>query len=140
MVPEKWETVSAFTGRGNHVASHLIRTWIEALRSGWYEQGFGALHQKDGCFCVVGVLVDVYLKQEELDWEWNETCNKYLYPNALATAKFPSPIKTLIQERKKIEFLFFPQTIIDPALFINMNDNARLSFGELADFLEAVYL
>lgn len=37
--------------------------WIEALRSGDYEQGMEFLN-RDGTFCCLGVLCDIYRKQE----------------------------------------------------------------------------
>lgn len=37
--------------------------WLKALRSGEYKQGYGHLRQDDGCFCVMGVLCDLYTKE-----------------------------------------------------------------------------
>ena len=39
-----------------------MRLWMDALRSGKYEQGKGAL-RRDGKFCCLGVLCDVYRKE-----------------------------------------------------------------------------
>ena len=35
------------------------KKWIEALRSGNYEQAAGALYTKDGCYCCLGVAAKV---------------------------------------------------------------------------------
>lgn len=37
----------------------LAKRWIEALRSGKYEQGKYALRTSDNCYCCLGVLADV---------------------------------------------------------------------------------
>jgi len=37
--------------------------WLEALRSGHYDQGSGWLRGEDNTFCCLGVLCDVYDKQ-----------------------------------------------------------------------------
>ncbi len=42
--------------------------WIEALQSGKYEKGAGALRRFDNTFCCLGVLCD--LVKEELKVEW----------------------------------------------------------------------
>lgn len=45
------------------------RLWIEALRSGRYEQGVSALRDDD-CFCCLGVACDLYRTAENgPDWE-----------------------------------------------------------------------
>jgi hypothetical protein len=43
--------------------------WLEALRSGEYEQGMGAL-KKDGKYCCLGVLCDVLIKDAELSQQF----------------------------------------------------------------------
>lgn len=44
--------------------------WIEALRSGDYEQALGSLRPRNGGFCCLGVLCDLY--SEETDTPWTE--------------------------------------------------------------------
>lgn len=41
--------------------------WIDALTSGEYEQGQGLLN-KDGKFCCLGVLEDLYAKEHGVKW------------------------------------------------------------------------
>lgn len=52
--------------------------WVEALRSGEYEQGVKALcqFQPDATtpnFCCLGVLTDLYIKEKNLAWRVIET-------------------------------------------------------------------
>lgn len=45
----------------------LKTKWIEALRSGNYQQGRGTLKDEEGRFCCLGVLCDV------MGGKWNDT-------------------------------------------------------------------
>lgn len=42
--------------------------WLAALRSGEYIQGHGELKTKDGKFCCLGVLCDLYSKKNNRPW------------------------------------------------------------------------
>jgi hypothetical protein len=48
--------------------------WLKALRSGEYKQGQENLHPKDGSFCCLGVLTDIYIKEIGRDWEEDSSC------------------------------------------------------------------
>ena len=41
--------------------------WLQALRSKEYEQGRGCLKEHDK-FCCLGVLTDLYIQENNLDW------------------------------------------------------------------------
>lgn len=43
--------------------------WLEALRSGEYKQGRSFLH-KNGSFCCLGVLCDLYAKEKPTHGKW----------------------------------------------------------------------
>ena len=45
--------------------------WILALRSGEYKQGRGFLYRNDGTMCCLGVLCDLYVKENNKKWEGN---------------------------------------------------------------------
>lgn len=51
----------------------LGRKWVDALRSGKYQQGFGSLKTKAGGYCCLGVLCDAVLTPEGIvspaDWK-----------------------------------------------------------------------
>lgn len=42
--------------------------WVEALRSGKYEQGQGSLRSADNRFCCLGVLCDLIVQEERGVW------------------------------------------------------------------------
>lgn len=48
--------------------SSIEQAWIVALRSGKYKQGAGCLREDDR-YCCLGVLVDLYVKKHDLEWE-----------------------------------------------------------------------
>lgn len=47
------------------------KKWVEALRSGKYEQGCGYLRTNDG-FCCLGVACDLYAKAHPRAKGWNQ--------------------------------------------------------------------
>ena len=46
----------------------IKQKWVDALRSGEYQQTQNRLHDENG-FCCLGVLCDLYLKENQLEWE-----------------------------------------------------------------------
>ena len=47
----------------------IKKKWLEALRSGKYQQGTGFL-QKEGRYCCLGVLCDLFAEDDDCDGEW----------------------------------------------------------------------
>lgn len=47
--------------------SQIKQKWLDALRSGQYEQTRGNLRNKQG-FCCLGVLCDLYSKETQTEW------------------------------------------------------------------------
>lgn len=95
----------------------LKAKWVEALRSGKYKQGRVKLNQ-GGHWCCLGVLCD--LNDASL---WCDT-GGYIHPGS---ACFPPEeiFKSLdIPESKGWEL-------------VNLNDSARKSFDEIANFIES---
>ena len=45
----------------------IKQRWIEALKSGKYQQGHEALC-RNNTFCCLGVLTDLYIKEHSLQW------------------------------------------------------------------------
>lgn len=107
--------------------------WVEALRSGDYQQTQGTLKWRN-CFCVLGVLCDVYRKEKGIKG-WDD--QDYFF----------------VEDEHEIDIL--PKAVVDwaglnnqtgPFLSINdsklleitvFNDNMSLTFEELADAIEA---
>lgn len=52
--------------------------WLSALRSGDYQQTRGRLKKPDG-FCCLGVLCDLYIKENNLHWDIDEDGDYYLF-------------------------------------------------------------
>lgn len=51
--------------------SEIKQKWLDALRSGEYNQTAGALHNKNG-FCCLGVLCDIVKDDLNLEWDFEE--------------------------------------------------------------------
>ena len=56
--------------------SKIKEAWVNALRSGKYEQGSERLRSVSG-YCCLGVLCDIYAKETNTEWEFrgNEETN-----------------------------------------------------------------
>jgi hypothetical protein len=52
----------------NPMNPQIKQKWLSALRSGDYQQTQGHLHNEYG-FCCLGVLCDLYRKENQLEWE-----------------------------------------------------------------------
>jgi len=52
--------------------------WLQALRSGEYRQGRYTLRTSNNSFCCLGVLCDLYNKEDRGFWKW-EYCNNGAY-------------------------------------------------------------
>lgn len=54
--------------------SDIKKLWLEALRSGDYDQGIGCLRDTDDQFCCFGVLCDLYAtKNDDLNrWRYTQ--------------------------------------------------------------------
>jgi len=97
-----------------HINQLLKDKWIEALRSGEYEQSRGGLHEEDG-HCVLGVL----------DMVNNKITGRPLEP------------KQALRHRRSIFTLCETISGMPAGLLIKMNDTTRLTFPQIADKLEA---
>jgi hypothetical protein len=55
----------------------IKQKWVSALRSGEYQQTKGRLRKEDE-FCCLGVLCDLYIKENNVEWQHNEV-DGYFY-------------------------------------------------------------
>jgi hypothetical protein len=55
----------------------IKQKWLNALRSGEYQQTQERLRKEDG-FCCLGVLCDLYGKENNVEWQHNEV-DGYFY-------------------------------------------------------------
>ena len=107
--------------------SEVKTEWLNALRSGEYEQGTGLL-SKDGKFCCLGVLCDIASKKG--------VCKKIEYNHAHYDGNdlhLPSSVK------EWCGFGSNPQgcnAYVNGKYLTTMNDIEKKSFTEIADFIE----
>lgn len=52
--------------------SRVKAKWVEALRSGEYKQTHDGRLKIDDCYCTLGVLCDLYVKENNASWDLNE--------------------------------------------------------------------
>lgn len=97
--------------------------WLEALRSGKYEQGKGALrtvhnHSKDG-FCCLGVLCDLIP-----DGTWDDQGIFNHYKSFSTSSMLPNNIPAI------------RVSSADQSTLIEMNDGKNHSFTQIANWIE----
>lgn len=102
------------------------KLWVEAARSGQYKQGMGQLREGN-CFCIMGVLCDVYSKAYGLPWGVGTGLN----PN------FSGP-PLIIKEWAGLTGYTAPYVKIqgERLNLVTLNDALQLSLSELADIIE----
>lgn len=106
--------------------------WLDALRSGKYEQGQSFL-RVDDTFCCLGVLCDIYLKEKNLNWiQVNVDDDPILY----SCMRFTED-EVLPEEVMKWVSLDTPDPRITSknAQVSELNDDSY-SFNEIADLIE----
>lgn len=96
--------------------------WIAALKSGNYKQGSGTLRSDKNEFCCLGVLCDVV---DPSGWCHLDKDTPDLYYHLGTTG-------TLSQEMKRTYGL----SSTNVGILIDLNDNQKLSFTEIAEYIE----
>lgn len=100
----------------------LKQKWVEALRSGKYEQGECALRTSDDKFCCLGVLCDVVAPNGWMDGVDEDA---FGHTESKHTAYLPPGISGLTQVGDD-----------DAQTLTQMNDSGK-AFPEIADYIEA---
>lgn len=103
-----------------------IEKWVQALRSGEYEQGINQLQSRYG-YCCLGVACDVFISESKQEL------------NVFGKIKggFPDDQTNAPLWLKKINDDFYNKTGYELSV---INDIKGFTFNEIADLLEAVYL
>jgi hypothetical protein len=101
----------------------LKQKWVTALRSGQRKQAQGVLRRKDGGFCCLGVLIDVYQPEKWTDPGLEASC--YVYGGG-GGGMLPDQL---------VNELDIP--ISATGTLIRMNDDQGKTFPEIADWIEA---
>ena len=101
----------------------IKRRWVEALRSGEYEQGNLRLRD-DGAHCCLGVLCDVH---DPTGWVEGGARDGFSYRYGTVTDPIglPDPLREAIGMNSHYE-----------GIVISMNDSGS-TFAEIADWIEA---
>ncbi|QGT54356.1 hypothetical protein b3_0112 [Synechococcus phage B3] len=117
--------------------SRIKEKWIAALRSGEYTQGKKQLHSKEGAFCCLGVLCDLYLKEKGLAWEdsgdeWYEL----VYDDRRYATVPPISVREWAGTNSA-DSNFYPRN--GSINLIKHNDELGSDFNKIADVIEAYF-
>lgn len=111
---------------GKEIPIDEFNTWIAALRSGEYKQGTGRLQSETG-YCCLGVACKVLIPDDKLK----------LKDNGFLNGGYPLSQPNTPRWLKHINDDFYRKT---DGYLDDLNDKGRLTFNDIADLLEAVYV
>lgn len=115
-----------------------IRKWVEALRSGKYEQGTGAL-RKGGKLCCLGVACEAAI-QNGVKIEVTATRGDAFFRYNGVLCHLPEPVQTWLGIPKGDPGLYRDEKTDGELRAIHANDDMGLSFTAIADLVERNYL
>lgn len=96
----------------------VAMTWVNALRSGKFKQGYESLHNNEECtYCALGVLTKLY--PGKVAGSQDEDLNGYY------NIGLQSPMG------------YLPKLVTN---VIELNDSLRLTFDEIADIIQIYYV
>lgn len=103
--------------------------WVEALRSGKYQQGTDYLHRLDDTYCCLGVLCDLAVQYGQVDEpvQYGEIAYKY------GSDQFGNSI--LPEEVQKWAGLPSADPHVDESCLSALNDDGK-SFNEIANLIQ----
>lgn len=104
-----------------------IQKWIDALRSGKYAQGCYQLQTKDG-YCCLGVACEEFIPRDEQVLDHGRLDGGL--PSYSIQPGAPEWLTQIDQD-----FYFYTGTHLT-----DLNDHLALTFDEIADLLQAVYI
>ena len=106
--------------------SEIKARFTEALLSGDYKQGFGVLHEGE-CFCAMGVLADLYLKEKGLEWKpFSGVENVYAFDSGLRVHY--GCVSPDIMDWAEMNWQ-------EEVKITRMNDSEKRTFADIADYL-----
>lgn len=112
--------------------AELKTKWVEALRSGRYKQGRLQLRTDDDCYCCLGVLCEVSGKGQWVRQPVNGSdseCWAYRYGDHSFSGVLPYQLEVE-------SGLSVGGYEVGTGRLIEMNDEDRKTFAEIADFIE----
>jgi hypothetical protein len=105
----------------------IKQKWVDALRSGDYQQGQCYLRTNSG-FCCLGVLCDLYIKENNVEWEPPIYSDAYMFQNMVAAL----PLSVI--EWSGVEG-YNPLVNDEIGTLSGLNDNGT-TFNEIANLIE----
>lgn len=112
--------------------------WVAALRAGDYKQGRGYLRVNDK-FCCLGVLCDVYAKDQGSEWRRPADCEVYRAPTGRNTIMLPDAVAAwagldsqdpLVPVRRR-------DATREELTALSVLNDSRRSFKTIANLIEA---
>ena len=120
--------------------SLIKEKWVAALRSGEYKQSKKQLCSDNG-FCCLGVLCDLYLKENGLDWQYDSQYGAYYmddFNNSDRAKHFKLP-PTCVRDWSDLSSyqtrVEHPNIDTQFSLYA-LNDELNFDFNEIADVIE----
>ena len=105
--------------------------WLDALRSGYYEQGKGKLRTETG-FCCLGVLCDLYAEEhKDVHWKTSYVEGDYTFLGREGT--LPEKVVDWADLKSSTPSVSYENDTYELAM---LNDSVELSFDEIADVIE----
>lgn len=120
--------------------------WVNALRSGEYEQGKYQLHYQDGAineYCCLGVLcdlavkagVDVHLEKDGTSVSYGDQTGALPGPvQEWAGLDVANPMTPIMSSH--IHDYTDPHVQDSPVTLAELNDSGRMTFADIADVIE----
>lgn len=114
--------------------AEVKKQWIDALESGEYLQTTGCLLEQQGngdcAFCAVGVLVDLYVRSHNAEWQFDAD-DEFGYMNGYYMTMPPEVIEWAGISRDELGIIEFGDNSV-----VHLNDNEQESFEAIAGFIE----
>ena len=105
----------------------IKQKWVNALRSGDYQQGRNYLRTDNG-FCCLGVLCDLYGKENNVEWKLEDGGRNYEFK--YHTAVLPLPVV------EWAGFGGYNPYIYSRSLTLGELNDGGSTFNEIADVIE----
>jgi len=111
----------------------LKKQWVEALRSGNYQQGQYQLRSKDNCFCCLGVLCDIiddkrWMQEERTVFNVDDGCAPSLHWVYIADGKSA--------EMPPHDVCFNAEVSLDAFRELAQMNDSYQSFDTIAEFID----
>lgn len=119
----------------------IAKIWVEALRSGKYEQCTSVLRSTDNKFCCLGVLCELAVKEGVIPpAEINNRNDYYIYDKTFYGV-LPDPVAGWAGMKNTNGWYDVKKdskgNIIETIALYKHNDQDKMNFNQIADIIEA---